>query len=398
MKREQIRRCLGFPLEESYRASIEQALVQSTHRTTGIIGILILAFQALMFVLTTFRAGGPFYTQRRALYWGLYFLLFTSTLVFLLVAQRLHRKQPPKSAAYLRTEALYIGLICLWASGVTLLDQRGDGGLNVYSYVTLSAAAFSLLKPWQGLLIFGGNYVLLNLFLPTAQGGTHNVYSNLLNSLFITVMAFAISVIVYRGKVFSFRDKQIIQKQVDEIRLYNEQLNWMAVTDELTQMYNRRYLERLPEESAWRKQKSAAGLMVDIDFFKQYNDTHGHVAGDSCLKSIADGIQAFIQDKNACAVRYGGEEFFVCLFQCDAQEARAEAEKLRQSIQDSGFCRDDVPLGCVTVSIGVSVLEDWQSDMESLIRQADAALYTAKSSGRNCVMVYEEPAAVCEPT
>lgn len=172
----------------------------------------------------------------------------------------------------------------------------------------------------------------------------------------------------------------------------------MAVTDELTQMYNRRYLERLPEESAWRKQKSAAGLMVDIDFFKQYNDTHGHVAGDSCLKSIADGIQAFIQDKNACAVRYGGEEFFVCLFQCDAQEARAEAEKLRQSIQDSGFCRDDVPLGCVTVSIGVSVLDDWQSDMESLIRQADAALYTAKSSGRNCVMVYEEPAAVCEPT
>ena len=398
MKHEQIRRCLGFPLEESYRASIEQALVQSTHRTTMIIGILILTFQALMFGLTTFRAGGPFYTQRRALYWGLYFLLFAFTLVLLLVARHLHRKQPPKSAAYLRMEALYIGVICLWASGVTLLDQRGDGGLNVYSYVTLSAAAFSLLKPWQGLLIFGGNYVLLNLFLPTAQGGTHNIYSNLLNSLFITVMAFAISVIVYRGKVFSFRDKQIIQKQVDEIRLYNEQLNWMAVTDELTQMYNRRYLERLPEESAWRKQKSAAGLMVDIDFFKQYNDTHGHVAGDSCLKSIADGIQAFIQDKNACAVRYGGEEFFVCLFQCDAQEARAEAEKLRQSIQDSGFCRDDVPLGCVTVSIGVSVLEDWQSDMESLIRQADAALYTAKSSGRNCVMVYEEPAAVCEPT
>lgn len=134
-------------------------------------------------------------------------MLFAFTLVLLLVARHLHRKQPPKSAAYLRMEALYIGVICLWASGVTLLDQRGDGGLNVYSYVTLSAAAFSLLKPWHGLLIFGGNYVLLNLFLPTAQGGTHNIYSNLLNSLFITVMAFAISVIVYRGKVFSFRDK-----------------------------------------------------------------------------------------------------------------------------------------------------------------------------------------------
>lgn len=159
-----------------------------------------------------------------------------------------------------------------------------------------------------------------------------------------------------------------------EIRLYNEQLNWMAVTDQLTQMYNRRYLERLPEETAWRGQTLAAGLMVDIDFFKQYNDTYGHVAGDSCLKSIADDIQVFIRDKNACAVRYGGEEFFICLFQCEAREAWAEAEKLRQSIQDSGFRRDDVPLGCVTVSIGVSVLENWQTDMELLIRRAGRGL------------------------
>ena len=128
-----------------------------------------------------------------------------------------------------------------------------------------------------------GDFVFLNLLLPITQGGTHNVYSNLINSLFIAVMAFVISVIVYRSKVFSFRDKQIIEKQVAEIRLYNEQLNWMAVTDQLTQMYNRRYLERLPEETAWRGQTLAAGLMVDIDFFKQYNDTYGHVAGDSCL-------------------------------------------------------------------------------------------------------------------
>ena len=240
------------------------------------------------------------------------------------------------------------------------------------------------------MLIFGGDFVFLNLLLPITQGGTHNVYSNLINSLFIAVMAFVISVIVYRSKVFSFRDKQIIEKQVAEIRLYNEQLNWMAVTDQLTQMYNRRYLERLPEETSWRGQTLAAGLMVDIDFFKQYNDTYGHVAGDSCLKSIADDIQVFIRDKNACAVRYGGEEFFICLFQCEAREAWAEAEKLRQSIQDSGFRRDDVPLGCVTVSIGVSVLENWQTDMELLIRRADVALYAAKSNGRNRVMAYEE--------
>ena len=165
-----------------------------------------------------------------------------------------------------------------------------------------------------------------------------------------------------------------------------------AVDDYYLNFYVRHpeYLERLPEETAWRGQTLAAGLMVDIDFFKQYNDTYGHVAGDSCLKSIADDIQVFIRDKNACAVRYGGEEFFICLFQCEAREAWAEAEKLRQSIQDSGFRRDDVPLGCVTVSIGVSVLENWQTDMELLIRRADVALYAAKSNGRNRVMAYEE--------
>ena len=90
------------------------------------IGILILAFQALMFLLTTFRSGGPFYSQRRTLYWVLYILLFTVTLVLLLMARRLHKGKPPKSAAYLRVETTYIGLICLWACCITLLDQRGD--------------------------------------------------------------------------------------------------------------------------------------------------------------------------------------------------------------------------------------------------------------------------------
>lgn len=96
----------------------------------------------------------------------------------------------------------------------------------------------------------------------------------------------------------------------------NVQLDQMAHTDELTGMKNRRSLERLPLDDRWNEMPPVSAMMVDIDFFKQFNDTYGHLAGDECLQRIAAVIRQFMEGREGVAVRFGGEEFFICLFSC----------------------------------------------------------------------------------
>ncbi|MFQ9681704.1 MAG: GGDEF domain-containing protein [Ruthenibacterium lactatiformans] len=193
------------------------------------------------------------------------------------------------------------------------MDQFGGNSLSVFIYVTLSAAALTVLQPWQSALIFTGNCLFLNLLLPYTPAGPDNFYSNAVNSCFVTLGAFFISLWFYRSKVSSCCAKIIIEQQNADIRSMNVQLDQMAHTDELTGMKNRRSLERLPLDDRWNEMPPVSAMMVDIDFFKQFNDTYGHLAGDECLQRIAAVIRQFMEGREGVAVRFGGEEFsFAC--------------------------------------------------------------------------------------
>ena len=234
MTLQKLRRWLGFPLEDRYRVHIEQDIVQSSLRPGIFSALLILAFQAVMMVLSLLRKGGPFASLRRQGYWWLYVTLFSVTLLFCL------------DTFFLPLQTFYTAFLCLWGTCVTLLDQFGGNSLSVFTYVTLSAAALTVLQPWQSALIFTGNCLFLNLLLPYTPAGPDNFYSNAVNSCFVTLGAFFISLWFYRSKVSSCYAKIIIEQQNADIRSMNVQLDQMAHTDELTGMKNRRSLERLP--------------------------------------------------------------------------------------------------------------------------------------------------------
>ncbi len=396
MRQSKLKRYFGFPLEgDTYRQEIEHNLADSLYRMAKVVCSLILVSQIGMMLTMMTRKGGPFASPRRQAYWWMYFSLFVVTLISLLYAVRLQRRRPERKNRLLWVEAAYAGFICLWGCGITIIDQMGGNSIHVYSYVTLSVAAFAILKPWQGLLIFGGSCLFLNVFLPFFPSGRENLFNNLVNSLFITILAFLISTFFYRNKVFGYRDQIIIQQQMDEIRIINERLTWLAMTDELTQMNNRRYLEKLLQEDGLTEGQHLTGMMVDIDYFKQFNDTYGHIAGDHCLQNLAKVILSFVQDRNACAVRYGGEEFFICLFDCDAEEAVSLAESLRTAVQKDCLGAGTVPAGCMSVSIGVGeVFYQKEKGLEELIHFSDRALYQAKEQGRNRVVLYSEEPGV----
>jgi diguanylate cyclase (GGDEF)-like protein len=174
---------------------------------------------------------------------------------------------------------------------------------------------------------------------------------------------------------------------VENSRLY-KLTKQLAITDELTGLYNYRFLQhRLDEEieRSRRYDKHLSLLMIDVDDFKIFNDTHGHLAGDEALADLAKVMRTVVREVDVVA-RYGGEEFSIVLPETDAAGAYVVAEKVREAASEHLFSDEDgMPKCLLTISIGLSTYPAHAEDKESLLRGADDALYHAKNGGKNRV-------------
>jgi diguanylate cyclase (GGDEF)-like protein/PAS domain S-box-containing protein len=183
-----------------------------------------------------------------------------------------------------------------------------------------------------------------------------------------------------------------LQTQLLEIGMLQSQLREQAVRDALTNVFNRRYLEETLERELARAERERYPLcviMMDLDYFKEINDTYGHEAGDVVLKTLAETVKR--QSRHGDFVcRYGGEEFVLVMPNIGVEKARQRAEELHQTINSL-----DIPYGVfnltTTISMGVAIYPEHGKSKEELIRSADRAMYIAKNTGRNRVVVYPEP-------
>jgi diguanylate cyclase (GGDEF)-like protein len=176
----------------------------------------------------------------------------------------------------------------------------------------------------------------------------------------------------------------------DNLDQLNQHLQNLALEDSLTGMGNRRHFDVALQQEfsrALRNRDTLALIMLDVDWFKQYNDLYGHRAGDECLRRIAALVKAVPHRTGDIAARYGGEEMVVLLPQTSLDAATVLAERLRQSIAGLDMPHAASPLTIVTVSAGVAVMQPLlQSETpEQLVEAADRALYIAKAKGRNYV-------------
>ena len=174
--------------------------------------------------------------------------------------------------------------------------------------------------------------------------------------------------------------------QQAELEQLNHKLFEQARVDPLTGLGSRlrlkEDLEKLPARLARYPERYCA-LMCDVDFFKQYNDSYGHAAGDSVLRSVAQAISANLRDGDQ-AYRYGGEEFLVLLRVDSMQCGIAAAERFLTATQALRIPHHASPLGAVTISIGIALLTDSSpAAIDGCLARADAALYRAKGAGRN---------------
>jgi diguanylate cyclase (GGDEF)-like protein/PAS domain S-box-containing protein len=186
--------------------------------------------------------------------------------------------------------------------------------------------------------------------------------------------------------VTAFADQVAIA--IENARLFKE-VQQLAITDPLTGIYNRRHFFELAErefDRARRYQRPLSALMLDVDHFKQVNDTHGHAAGDQVLYVAAECCQESLRKTDVLG-RYGGDELAVLFPETDLANARLIAERLRQRIAQTAIDIKQTPVA-ITASLGVGALDEECTDLDALLRRADRALYAAKQAGRNCVRVW----------
>lgn len=172
------------------------------------------------------------------------------------------------------------------------------------------------------------------------------------------------------------------------IRL-RESLHEKAIHDPLTGLYNRRYMHEILERElaqAIREKKFLYVAMLDLDYFKQFNDKHGHEAGDAVLKYLGHLLKDTFRDTDL-ACRFGGEEFVLVLVNTDKKNALQRMEKLREQVKQKKLEINGVVLPTITLSIGLAEAPTDGNTMDKIIAAADQALYAAKEAGRDRVMV-----------
>lgn len=171
-----------------------------------------------------------------------------------------------------------------------------------------------------------------------------------------------------------------IEMRRQELELANNQLSTLASTDGLTGLANHRtFQESLRHELTLAHKGKLSIILLDVDHFKRYNDTHGHPQGDIVLKGVGEALREGIRKADLVA-RYGGEEFVVLLPGAGKADAMVIAERMRAAIEQRQFPKDSV-----TASFGVATLSTDCPSAEELIQSADEALYASKARGRNCV-------------
>lgn len=190
------------------------------------------------------------------------------------------------------------------------------------------------------------------------------------------------------GGVFDEEDREILEALANEaaLAIENARLYRLSITDDLTGLYSQRYFKdylRMELQKAKRLKRPLTVVMLDIDNFKAYNDSHGHAAGDEALGGVARAMRTCLRDTDVVA-RYGGEEFAIILPEIRPLQGAQICERIRAQVEALKSRQDGRP-GGLTISVGLSSYPESADESTELFVKADQALYAAKRAGKNCV-------------
>ena len=287
---------------------------------------------------------------------------------------------------------LVLGDTAITTAIIYLSGNAGSSLYLTYFLVMLIAAFAPSLKQMIGLsVILCAAYGVI-LYLDSLETGMLSE-GRLLGITVLLIMA------VFYGAatetVRREREKKAgLLQQISTLKQIEQELQAQSGIDWLTGLANRRRFEEIFQQEWGRARRDRAllsVLMIDVDYFKTFNDTYGHQAGDTCLKQVADAIKASVHRAGDLVARYGGEEFVVVLPKTDTKGAAQVAETMRAVVDSLQLPHaNSRAADHITISVGAATVIPTQTgDPASLITEADRALYQAKRDGRNRVRTQE---------
>lgn len=287
-------------------------------------------------------------------------------------------------AKFLGTLNLFVFLLSF-----TLVTKNNDFGL----LWTIFLPVFSILiNGWKkGLMVSACFYVIIFYIAYTGVDVWQDGAWTFMSFLRFVVASSALTYIVY----FMEYSQTASDEKLLEVRKHDEknlqELKKLSIVDPLTKLYNRRHFVDIFEKQykLANRHKLHFGLFIlDIDYFKQYNDTYGHQLGDDVLCKVADLLKQFMRRSDDYIFRVGGEEFSGIYIVDEAESVRTRIPELIQAIEDMKIEHKDSKVSeYLTVSIGAIITQDFEThNYDSLYKEADKALYMAKEEGRNRVV------------
>lgn len=405
-----MRRLINLPYEftsEEYSVIRELMLDENVRRSTLFAKVII----GIESVLAVIDLGASVTKVHGSFQFSFYFLMYMFMIVLnigvLIMAKRYDTWKGPVHQKIVFYEALFVGyavIFMLWGSIITLVDQRLYGQLMAFVVNMISLSVVFYFRNKLLLIPYILSSLVLFIGLPFFQASTNIIIGHYINCsifLFFSWVATRILYItffdsLYR-KVLLSKSNERLQEEIEEnkrvhkqLSSANEELMRLSFVDELTGISNRRALyQRIEELLAQQETGSPVSIiMMDIDYFKLFNDNYGHVEGDRVIKAIGQEINKAVRGLNDFACRIGGEEFLFVAFKTHRSEVAQLAENIRTRVSEMGIHHDYSAISnCVTISLGTAtgIIKN-NKQFTDLMRLADESLYVAKSQGRNCVV------------
>lgn len=387
----QIKKKLGFPYSSELEAGFKTYSVKQRYKP---LLLIVLAVALLLCLLLTWGyflpddlAPAPYHPTMMLIH----AVFFAFTVIMLALSIALRRQVLEHPDLHMALVLIYAIAICLWGTTIAAYAVWSNVLTSAFVSVSLCLAVVVVLKPWQAIVLFFGNFTYYVILVTFVWPEHEMITANISNAALATILSVVIASVFYLFYTRTYYDQHIINKQMAQISKANRKLQEQVHIDGLTGLHNRRFYDEILPGKLYGFQKSGqsvGALMVDIDFFKQYNDHYGHLEGDDCIKAIAVAIRDVFEDEEAYAVRYGGEEFFVLVAMSGRESLIAIAERLRETVEAANIVHEGIPAGRVTISLGLAFSYD-DDELVSLAGRADDELYQAKSKGRNRLAVAE---------
>ena len=290
---------------------------------------------------------------------------------------------------------IYISTMLLFGALITISDITIFNNLMMYTLILLVASAYFVLTKQQLVrpMIFSSLIILVGLYVQT-----NSLNEFLVNTVYIAILN-PIAYYVSRSFNYSFektlktqvkllKEMEERKKVMKQLRDANRQLKLQSSLDPLTKLHNRHavneYMSKLAEQ-AEHSSFMMSSIMLDVDYFKQYNDTYGHITGDEALMKIGEVLLQLGEEYNIFTARWGGEEFMIVLRDANEKKLQMICEAIMYRVKQLNIKHEtSLVSDVVTVSIGAHTVEVQDSkDVFQSLDKADRALYDVKKSGRN---------------